>query len=140
MSELSVHALVSIELMKCNHYVTSPDVSVVSPHYSTSPDASAGGFTVLPDRVTLSGAGGSGSGGISLVGRETLLAGVVGACVSRVGVAISDVVLTRAGGVQRRLDSSLSCDVGTSALQLRRTVLRSVLTKYDRGSGVRLTT
>ena len=40
MSELSVHALVSIELMKCSYYFTSPDVSVVSPHYSTSPDAS----------------------------------------------------------------------------------------------------
>ena len=37
------------------------------------------------------------SGGISLVGCETLLAGVVGTCVSTVGVAISDVVLTRAG-------------------------------------------
>ena len=40
MSELSVHALVSIELMKCSYYFTSPDVSMVSPHYSTSPDAS----------------------------------------------------------------------------------------------------
>ena len=88
----------------------------------------------------MSGAGGSGSGGISLLGSETLLAGVVGTCVSTVGVAISDVVLTRAGGVQRRLESSLSCDVGTSALRLRRTVPRSVLTKYDLGSSVRLTT
>ena len=88
----------------------------------------------------MSGAGGSGSGGISLVGRETLLAGVVGTCVSTVGVAISDVVLIRAGGVQRRLESSVSCDVGTSTLRLRLTDPRSVLTKYDRGSGVRLTT
>ena len=51
---------------------------------------------------------------------------MVGTCVSTVGVAISDVVLTRAGGVQRRLESSLSCDVGTSALQLRPIVPMSV--------------
>ena len=86
------------------------------------------------------GAGGSGSGGISLVGRETLRAGVGGTCVSTVGVVTSDVVLIRAGGVQRLLVSSLSCDVGTSTLWLRRIVPRSVLTKYDRGSGVRFTT
>ena len=40
MSELSVHALVSIELMKSIFYFTGPDASVVSPHYSTSPEAS----------------------------------------------------------------------------------------------------
>ena len=96
MSEISEHVLVSIELMKCSYYFTSPDVSVVSPHYTIR----FGGFTVLPDRVTLSGAGGSGSGGISLVGRETFLAGVVGTCISTVDVAISYVVLTCAGGVQ----------------------------------------
>ena len=79
---------------------------------------------------------------MSLVGRETLLAGVVGRCVSTVGVAISDVVLTHTGGVQRRVDSSQSRDVGTStsSLRLRGTVPRSDLTKYDRGSSVRLTT
>ena len=82
----------------------------------------------------MSGAVSSGSGGISLVGRETPLAGVVGIFVSTVGVAISDVVLTRAGGVHRRLESSLSRDVGTSAVRLQRIVPRSVLTKYDRGS------
>ena len=102
MSDLLEHTLVSIELMKRIYYFTS--ALVVTPRYSTSPVAS-GGFTVLPDRVTLSGAGGFGSGGISLVGRETLLAGVVGTCVSTVGV-----------------------------------VTWSVLTKYDRDSGVRLTT
>ena len=75
-----------------------------------------------------------------LVGRETLLAGVVGSCVSTVGVAISDVVLTHTGGVQRCVDSSQSRDVGTSSLRLRGTVPRSDLTKYDRGSSVRLTT
>ena len=40
MSELSLHALVSIELMKCSYYFTSPDASVVSPHCSKSPDVS----------------------------------------------------------------------------------------------------
>ena len=77
---------------------------------------------------------------MSRVGRETLLAGVVGSCVSTVGDAISDVVLTHTGGVQRRVDSSQSRDVGTSSLRLRGTVSRSDLTKYDRGSSVRLTT
>ena len=80
---------------------------------------------------------------ISLVGRDTLLAGVVGTCVSTVGVAISDVVLScrRCPTTRlRRLVSSLSCDVGTNALRLRRIVSRSVLTKYARDSGVRLAT
>ena len=101
MSEISEHALVSvesIELMKCIYYFTSAKL-VVTPRYSYK-SSRFGGFTVLPDRVTLSGAGGSGSGGISLVGCETLLAGVVGTCVSTVGVVTSDAVLTRVGGAQ----------------------------------------
>ena len=101
-------------------------------HYKSS---RFGGFTILPDRVTLSGAASSASGGC-----ETLLAGVAGGCISTVGVVISDVALTRAGGVSRPLETSVSRDVGTSALRLRRIVPISVLTKYDRGSGVRLTT
>ena len=88
----------------------------------------------------MSGAADSGSEDISLVGRETLLPGVVCNCVSTGGVAISDVVLTRAGGVQLQLETSLSRDVGTSVLPFRSTVPRSVLTKYDRGSCVLLTT
>ena len=72
-------------------YFTSPNELVVSPH-----PRRFGGVTVLPDRVTLSSAASSGSGGISLVGREILLVGVVGTCVSTVGVVISHIVLTRA--------------------------------------------
>ena len=65
---------------------------------------------------------------------------MVGSCVSTVGVAISYVVLIRVGGVHGPWETSLSRDVGTSALRLRCTVPRYVLAKYDRGSGVRLTT
>ena len=58
--------------------------------------------------------------GISLVGRETLLAGVVGSCVSTVGAAISYAVLTHTGGVQRRVDSSQSRGVGTRGQDYKR--------------------
>ena len=84
-----------------------------------------GDFTVIPYRVTMTGAVGTGRGDISLVGRETLPTGVVGSCVSAVGIAISDVVLTRRGGE------------GPPTVEVI-TVPGSVLTKYDRCSGVRL--
>ena len=60
---------------------------------------------------------------------------MVGTCVSTVGVAISDVVLTRAGGVQRRLESSLSWDVGTLELTRQRNVEldASILRWLNRG-------
>ena len=48
---------------------------------------------------------------------------MVGSCISTVGVAISDVVMTRVGGVHRQLESSQSRDVGTSALPLRSTII-----------------
>ena len=107
-------------LIKLIYYFTG--ALVISPHYSTHPDASVVSPFFPTGSLDLPGAGGSGSGGISLVGCETLFAGVVGTCVSNIGVATSDAMLTRAGGAQQRLVSSLSCDVGTSALRLRRTV------------------
>ena len=139
MSEISEHALVSIELVKWIYYFTIVQIHRWF-HRTTLQVQTLRCFTVFPDRVTLSGAAGCGRGCISLVGHLTLLAGVVGTCVSTVGDAISDAVLTRTGGVHRPLETSLSRDVGTSDLRLRRTVPRSVLTKYDRGSGVRPTT